>query len=264
MKCTAKRSVRKRLPCTRLSWLVTENTPSRPSLMSLSMIRDPGVFHSDTAGSALADPQPTQPDDAVAAHQHVVRAVEIDADQVALERAVLQHCAVGVTSEEDAGVLADQAHARAANGQAAQHGVGRGDGQGVAGAAAVDDRAGSALQGDAGRCDRDRAAVQPGARRSMSPGAARATAAPRPSPAGTSIMRRARHATGKAHKCRCQQQWACASHGQTDFGCTIIRPDISMCSAWQNHWQYHQCTPGRSAMKVTEAVSSGEISIMTP
>ena len=30
-----------------------------------------------------------------------------------------------------------------------------------------------------------------------------------------------------------------------------------MCRAWQNHWQYHQCTPGRSAMKVTEEVCCG-------
>ena len=30
-----------------------------------------------------------------------------------------------------------------------------------------------------------------------------------------------------------------------------------MCRAWQNHWQYYQCTPGPSAMKVTEAVACG-------
>ena len=33
-----------------LSRLVTENTPSRPERMSLSSIREPGVFHSETAG----------------------------------------------------------------------------------------------------------------------------------------------------------------------------------------------------------------------
>ena len=27
------------------------------------------------------------------------------------------------------------------------------------------------------------------------------------------------------------------AHGQAAFGSTNIRPRISMCSAWQNHWQ---------------------------
>ena len=27
------------------------------------------------------------------------------------------------------------------------------------------------------------------------------------------------------------------SHGQEAFGVTNMRPRISMCSAWQNHWQ---------------------------
>ena len=63
---------------------------------------------------------------------------------------------------------------------------------------------------------------------------------------------------------RADQRETRAEHGQAAFGWTIIRPDISMCRAWQNHWQYHQCTPGRSALKVTDDVSSGEISIMMP
>src|SRR5581483_10197138 len=67
---------------------------------------------------------------------------------------------------------------------------------------------------------------------------------------------------GRARRDKCQNAVPRGSHALR--GSTIIRPYISMCSAWQNHWQYHQCTPGRSAMKVTDAVCCGEISIITP
>ena len=73
------------------------------------------------------------------AHQGVVRAFQIDADQIVQQHDVFHRRAVSGAIEKNAGVLVDEALAGAAHGDAADANVRSGDGNGAARAVAIDD-----------------------------------------------------------------------------------------------------------------------------
>ena len=83
----------------------------------------------------------------------------------------------------------------------------------------------------------------PAASRSVSPGDAAAIAACRPSPGGTSTTAAAAPvatrppAANRIAASRAVPERRRRAIGQADLGWTSMRPAISMCSAWQNHWQ---------------------------
>ena len=166
------------------------------------------------------------------------------ADQVVEDVVALDQGAVRGPVQEYAGVHLGQAQARAGHCQVAQRHVGRGDPQRAAlaraddlGAAVgrafqrerlVDDEAagvaaGGQQQAVAGRGCRDGARqVGAGADGDVGRG-------------GRAGQGRAQGGSGQPPR-QGRAGWRMGPYA--DFlGCTIIWPDISMCSAWQNHWQ---------------------------
>ena len=73
--------------------------------------------------AALAQAQPAQPLNAVAADDRVMRPVQIDGDQVVFEHVVLHAGAIGGAIDENAGILVDQGQARSADRQPADRDV---------------------------------------------------------------------------------------------------------------------------------------------
>ena len=177
--------------------------------------------------------------DAVAAHDRGLGALEVDADQVALEPVVLDHRTGGAGGHEDAAVLDGEIAAGAGDRQPAQRYLRRIDGDHAPGPAAVEYRAWLALERQ-GAVDDDRPRVAAGRQHEAIPRRSGGERRREPARLGCDLDRR----RSRAHRCPEQgdERGAPADrpwwHGRhAAVGSTSIRPFISMCMAWQNHWQ---------------------------
>ena len=164
---------------------------------------------------------------------------QVDADQVALEPVVLDHRTCGAGGDEDAAVLDGEVAAGAGDRQPAQHHLRRIDGDHAPDPAAVEYRAWLALERQ-GAVDDDRPGMAAGGEHQ--PIAGRRGGDGRRQPAGLG---------GDLDRRRCRVRRRAQQGGERDaatdrpswhvrqalVGSTSIRPFISMCMAWQNHWQ---------------------------
>src|SRR5690606_32054 len=191
--------------------------------------------------AALVHAQPGVADDAVAFHQGIARTPEIDADGIVDDVVFRDAGAGGGLVEKDARVHVGQAQARVADGQVAQGDVLGLDPDGAARALAQDAGAavGRPLKGQ-GLVDDQVAGIV--ARRQVQDVARR-----RRRDRGPQVGTRRHVDHGGAHRpvggdqdrqpCGKRDRGGRTTHGHQAFlGLTYIWPDISMCSAWQNHW----------------------------
>ena len=196
--------------------------------------RAPGRPEVD-AVAALAHAQVAVADHLVAAHQRVPRAVQVDAEQVVLDPVALDQCAPGRLVEEDAGVGLGKARAGVADGEPAHHHVRRGDAQDSAFAAAVQDCAGHAFEGERA-LDRDRPRIDSRLQPHQCAGRGRIQRRLQRAGAGRNLDhggRRGVHSSGggkKRHR-RAEGKHRAPQPHQAVFGFTNMRPRISMCSA---------------------------------
>ena len=188
------------------------------------------------AVAALAHAQVPVADHLVAAHERVARAVEVDAKEVILDPVALDARAPGRLVEEDAGVGLGEARAGVADGKPAHHDVGRRDAEHAARAAAVEDGAGRAFQGERAP-DRDGPRIDAGREPHHRAGGRGIQRRLQPAPAGRDLDdggRRGAHPRrrgGEQGRRPAEGKRRAPEAHQAVFGFTNMRPRISMCSA---------------------------------
>ena len=171
--------------------------------------------------------------DRVVRHHGVAGAVDVDAVEVGDQDVVANPRVPRLLGELDAGVDGLVRRAGAAHGQPGDRAVGRIDGQHAAGAAAIDHR--SVAPGDhQGPVDGDRPPVGTGAEPKRVSRLGR----------GDGLGKRPRSRRhdhfgrrGRSPRNEGDEDEETRAHDQALAGSTNMRPRISMCSAWQNHWQ---------------------------
>ena len=213
--------------------------PSRPKLMSLPRRSARRVPDAD-AVAARAHLQIVPALDPVVADDRGRCAPEVDSDQVVLEAIALDHSTCAAGGHEDAAVHRRKIAAGAGDGKPAHDAPGRVDGDHAA--RPHRRRAPHPARPRASRRDRRRSA-QHGARR-PAPDDRRPPRRRWPPPAcrrwaaTATVAARAAVAHDKTTSATPQPIGALSDHvRQTLVGSTNIRPFISMCMAWQNHWQ---------------------------
>ena len=177
--------------------------------------------------------------DPVVANDRGLGPFQVDADQVALDQIVLDHGACGAGGHEDAAVLDGEIAAGAGDRHPAQHHLRRVDGDHAPGPTAVENRSRLALQRQ-GAIHDDRPLVTASRQHEAIPRGRGGERRRERARLGSDLDRR------RSRVQRCPEQgddrgapadrpWWHGRHAAV--GSTSIRPFISMCMAWQNHWQ---------------------------